>query len=220
MIPGTPYPFQFLDQNFLLLPQKALLWEDEKALIVADVHLGKVGHFRKAGIAIPRSLEQVDLAMLSDLIQLYKPKKIIFLGDLFHSDFNNDWDWMVLWRDLFTNVEMILVKGNHDIIADQFYLQSGFKVCDTYEKGPFLFIHEPMPLKKLTDQTPYIISGHIHPGVKLRGKGRQTLTLPCFHFGMRQAILPAFGKFTGKVCLQCDESDRIFGVLKESVVAL
>lgn len=220
MLAGTPYHHILLDQNFLLLPQKALFWQEEKILVVADVHLGKVGHFRKAGIAIPRSLEQEDLSMLSDLIHLYSPKKIIFLGDLFHSEWNNDWDWMVLWRDLFKNVEMILVRGNHDIIADKFYLNSGFSLEDTYQLGPFLFIHEPMPVKKILAETPYIISGHIHPGVKLRGKGRQALTLPCFHFGLRQAILPAFGKFTGKVCLKCEQSDRIFGVLKESVVAL
>ena len=220
MLAGTPFPYTLLEQSFLLLPQKAVFWQEEKILVVADVHLGKVGHFRKAGIAIPRSLEQEDLSMLSDLIHLYQPEKILFLGDLFHSDHNNDWDWLVLWRDLFKNVEMILVKGNHDIIADKFYLDSGFSLHDTYPLGPFLFIHAPLPLKKLQDESSYIVSGHIHPGVKLRGKGRQALTLPCFHFGTRQAILPAFGKFTGRFCLDCDESDRIFGVLKDSVVAL
>lgn len=220
MLAGTPFLHTILDYNFLLLPQKALFWQEEKILIVADVHLGKVGHFRKAGIAIPRSMEQEDLSMLSDLIHLYAPKKIIFLGDLFHSDLNNDWDWLVLWRDLFKNVEMILVKGNHDIIADKVYLNSGFVLHDTVPYGPFLFIHEPLPLKKLRNETAYIISGHIHPGVKLHGRGRQALTLPCFHFGIRQAVLPAFGKFTGKVCLKCEESDRIFGVLRDSVVAL
>ena len=216
----TPYHYILLEQDFLLLPQKALFWEQQKMLIVADVHLGKVGHFRKAGIAIPRSLEQEDLSALSDIIHSYKPEKIVFLGDLFHSDHNNDWDWMVLWRDLFKDVEMILVRGNHDIIADKFYLASGFILHDTYNLGPFLFIHEPLALKKIQTDTPYIISGHIHPGIKLRGKGRQFLTLPCFHFGTRQAVLPAFGKFTGKFCLACDESDTIFGVLKNSVVAL
>ena len=220
MLAGTPFHYTLLGQNFLLLPQKAALWQEEKILVVADVHLGKVGHFRKAGIAIPRSLEQEDLSMLSDLIHLYRPEKILFLGDLFHSDHNNDWDWLVLWRDLFKNVEMILVRGNHDIISDKFYLDSGFSLHDTYSLGPFLFIHAPLPLKKLRDESAYVISGHIHPGVKLLGKGRQALTLPCFHFGPRQAVLPAFGKFTGRFCLDCDKDDRIFGVLKDSVVAL
>ena len=60
--------FNLLNQDLLLLPQKAIYWQQEKALIAADVHLGKVGHFRKAGIAVPRDMEQNDLAILSDLI--------------------------------------------------------------------------------------------------------------------------------------------------------
>src|ERR1700712_5351736 len=103
-------PFKLLDQDLLLLPQKAIYWQQEKALIAADVHLGKVGHFRKAGISIPRDMEQDDLAMLSDLIAEHRPEKIIFLGDLFHSDLNADWDWFVMWRKQFPKLQIILVK--------------------------------------------------------------------------------------------------------------
>ena len=90
----------------------------EKALVAADVHLGKVGHFRKAGIAVPRDMEQNDLAVLSDLIYEHRPCKLIFLGDFFHSDINADWDWFILWRSQFPDLQIILIKGNHDIIAD------------------------------------------------------------------------------------------------------
>lgn len=217
---GTPFSFTLFNQILLLLPQKALFWMEEKILVVADVHLGKVGHFRKAGIAIPRVMEQEDLAMLSDIIHSYQPLKIIFLGDLFHSDHNNDWDWLVLWRDLFKDIEMILIRGNHDILHDDIYLNSGFEIHKTLTIGPFLFSHEPLKKDQLQKETFYAISGHIHPGVKLRGKGRQSVTLPCFHFSKRCAILPAFGKFTGKVCLRCEDGDQVFGVLKEHVIAL
>ena len=44
--------FNFLGQDLVLLPQKAIYWKQEKTLIAADVHMGKVGHFRKAGIAV------------------------------------------------------------------------------------------------------------------------------------------------------------------------
>ena len=30
-----------------------MFWEEEKALIVSDLHFGKTGHFRKSGIAVP-----------------------------------------------------------------------------------------------------------------------------------------------------------------------
>lgn len=216
MLLPVALPFHFLDQHFLLLPQKALYWQDEQALIVADVHLGKVGHFRKAGIAIPKLMEQEDLALLSDLMVEHKPSKIIFLGDLFHSDMNNDWDWLVLWRDLFPNVEMILVRGNHDILHDKHYHNSGFVVVEDLRIGPFLFSHQPV---KQPGQL-YAVSGHIHPGVRLQGKGRQTVTLSCFYFGEKQAILPAFGKFTGNVALKYKDADKVFGILKHKVISL
>jgi len=44
--------------------------------------------------------------------------------------------------------------------------------------------------------------------------------LPCFAFGARQAILPSFGKFTGKVAIRSNKSDRIFAILKDKVIAI
>jgi len=216
---SVPYDFYFLNQNLLLLPEKAIYWLQEETLIVTDIHLGKVGHFRKAGIAIPKSLEQDDLALLSDLIYRFNPKCILFLGDLFHSDLNNDWDWLVLWRSLFSHIQITLVLGNHDILNRKFYTDLNFNLCHFLDAGPFRFSHEPLKKNELNLVSNYILCGHIHPGVLLEGAGRQTLSLPCFHFGKHQAILPAFGKFTGKVKMKNLEGDRIFAILKDKIVA-
>src|SRR6195952_2648827 len=136
--------FHLLGQDLLLLPQKAIYWQQQKTLIIADVHFGKVGHFRKAGIAVPRDMEQNDLAVLSDLVDEHKPKKIIFLGDLFHSDKNADWDWFVLWRRQFPKLELILIRGNHDIIHDSHYLGLNVALHDQLTVGPFLMLHHPL----------------------------------------------------------------------------
>jgi DNA ligase-associated metallophosphoesterase len=218
MSAGTP--FQFLDQDLLLLPQKAIYWQQEKALIAADVHFGKVGHFRKAGIAIPRNMEQDDLAMLSDLIYEHRPEKLIFLGDLFHSDMNNDWDWFVLWRSQFPKLQIILIKGNHDIISDKHYTDLGIILHQKLTVGPFLMLHHPLPDPEKKDEDGYVLCGHIHPGINLVGRGRQSVTLPCFAFGKNQAILPSFGKFTGRVAILSRKADRVFGVLKDKVIPI
>ena len=209
-----------LEQTLLLLPEKAIYWKQEHALIAADVHLGKSGHFRKAGIAIPQHMAQEDLAVLSDLIRLHKPAKLIFLGDLFHSELNTDWDWFALWREQFPKLEIILVKGNHDIINDKYYHQLNIKTPMEYSMGPFLMLHHPLTPTKQANASGYILCGHIHPGVRMYGKGRQALTLPCFTFGERQAILPSFGKFTGKVAIKHQDNDRVFGVLENRVIAV
>jgi metallophosphoesterase superfamily enzyme len=115
MATGNAMKFRLCGEDLLLLPQKAIYWQRQETLIAADVHLGKVGHFRKAGIAVPRNMEQNELSVLSDLIYEYKPQKLIFLGDFFHSDINSDWDWFILWRSQFPKLEIVLVKGNHDV---------------------------------------------------------------------------------------------------------
>lgn len=212
--------FPFLDQTLLLLCQKAIYWKEEKALIAADVHLGKGGHFRKAGIAVPRDLAQEDLAVMSDLIHQHQPQKIIFLGDLFHSDMNADWDWFALWREQFPKLEIILIRGNHDIINDKHYQQLNITLHKELLIGPFLMLHHPLPSPKLQQAGGYVLCGHIHPGVNLRGRGRQSITLPCFAFSDHQAILPSFGRFTGRVAIQHQQTDKVFGVLPDKIVAL
>lgn len=207
-------------EHLVLLPQKAMYWREEKTLIVADLHIGKVGHFRKAGIAIPKLLEQEDLSVLSDLIYELHPARVIFLGDLFHSEMNNDWNWLQLWSGLFPSVEMVLVKGNHDILHPSYYSEAGFVVVDTFATRTFLFVHEPLKMAQLPLQEKYVVSGHIHPGVKLFGMGRQSLKVSCFYFGENQAVLPAFGRFTGKSCLKTTSSSVVFGILGNQVVSL
>src|ERR1700742_5119224 len=191
MTNGTALSFTLLNQNLLLLPQKAIYWQQEKALIAADVHLGKVGHFRKSGIAVPRDMEQDDLACLSDLIFEHKPEKIIFLGDLFHSDMNADWEWFALWRKQFPKMQIMLIRGNHDIIHDDHYINLNVSLHYELAVGPFLMLHHPLTEAVLSETAGYVFCGHIHPGVNLVGRGRQSVTLPCFAFSRRQCILPS-----------------------------
>jgi metallophosphoesterase superfamily enzyme len=104
-------------------------------------------------------------------------------------------------------------------LNEKLYSDLNFELCQYFDLGPFRFSHEPFKKNELQLANNYVICGHIHPGIVLEGAGRQTLSLPCFHFGKQQAILPAFGKFTGKVKMKNLKSDRIFAVLKDKIVA-
>jgi len=220
MNPNSAIMFRLLNQDLLLLPQKVIYWQQEKALIAADVHLGKVGHFRKAGIAVPRDMEQNELGVLSDLIFEHKPEKLILLGDFFHSDINSDWDWFILWRSQFPKLEIILVRGNHDIIDDEHYTRLNIILKDELLTGPFLMLHHPLTDDELQQAKGYVFCGHIHPGISLSGKARQHITLPCFAFGKKQAILPSFGKFTGRIGIRSNKTDRIFAIANDKVLAI
>lgn len=211
--------FFFKNQTLLLLPQKAVLWKEQKTLIIADVHLGKTAHFRKAGIAIPAQLAAQDLETLSSLIDEHQPKTLIFLGDLFHSNKNSDWHEFALWRKKYAKRSMILIKGNHDIIHEENFLNLDIAVEEEMLMEPFRLAHHPLKSEEIEKHKAYTLCGHIHPGVHLRGKGLDSVTLSCFSFGSFQAILPSFGKFTGRVAIQHQETDRVFGILNDKIIA-
>ena len=56
--------------------------------------------------------------------------------------------------------------------------------------------------------------------MRLRGKGRQNMKLPCFYFGERYGIMPAFGNFTGTAIIPIKEGDQVFGLTENSVLKL
>ncbi len=177
--------------------------------------MGKAGHFRKAGIPVPGKLHITELFILDALIEELQPKRLIFLGDLFHSDWNLEWPLFSDWLINYEHIEARLVIGNHDILSSIDYKRSGLIVEATYQSGPFLFSHE-----RIEDTDLYNFSGHIHPAVKLRGRARQGLSLPCFFFGEQHALMPAFGRFTGASRIDIQRKDRVFAIAEDQVIEI
>lgn len=207
--------FHFQQQHWHLLPQRAIFWEEEKTLIVSDMHLGKATHFRKAGIAVPAGIEQEDLFRLQQLITRYLPQRIIIVGDMFHSTENNDVQYFRVWRQQFANISINLVKGNHDIMPDEVYEQLQIQVDTTLTISGIHFIHEPC---EDHNGFQYTFSGHFHPAFVMQGAGKQRLRLPCFYFGPHCGILPAFGHFTGSATLDPAADDPVFVIAGKSII--
>lgn len=199
-------------ERLLLLKERAAIWESQNALLIADLHIGKVSHFRKNGISVPSAAERNNLWRLADIMLTHMPEKVIFLGDLFHSVLNTSWVDFVDFLQSFPNTEFILVKGNHDILPEKTFLEAGIKVVEQLEMGPFLFTHDA------TETDLYNVHGHIHPGVHLRGSARQRMSLPCFYFGKTSCIFPSFGDFTGLYKIKPIKEDRVFVSTDDEVV--
>jgi DNA ligase-associated metallophosphoesterase len=206
---------EILDEEVELFPQKAVYWKKYEILLLADLHLGKISHFRKSGIAVPTGANDRNIEVLIDLIRATNPKRVIFLGDLFHSHYNPEWEVFGELVRHFAQVSFELVIGNHDIMSDHQYQRKGILLHDELIIGPFLFTHHP--LEEIPEHV-YNISGHIHPGVRLTGKGRQSMMLPCFYFGSRQAYLPAFGSFTGLARIAPKKEDKVFVVADNKII--
>ncbi|MEJ7913802.1 MAG: ligase-associated DNA damage response endonuclease PdeM [Chitinophagaceae bacterium] len=212
-------PVQHLIQNqtFWLTAQRSLYWEEQKALVVSDLHLGKTGHFLKAGIAVPQLVYKEDLQRLLDLLLYFKPEQLIVVGDLFHSVANKELELFARWRIDFPYLKIILVKGNHDILKRDWYLQNNIEVVDTtLNIGDFSFTHDQCD----ADAGSYSFCGHIHPGIVLNGMGKQTLRFPCFYFAPDHCILPAFGKFTGLANIHPSKKDVVFAIADDSLIKL
>ncbi len=211
--------FEFLGQQLWLAPQKAIFWKDKNALILADLHLGKVSHFRKSGIAIPNHVHDEDLARFDQLIAMYQPEMIIILGDLFHSAYNYQWQEFLDWKQQHDHIAWHLIKGNHDILPAALYEDKNMEVyADRMILAPFVFSHQ-LVMCHDSDPKYYNLTGHIHPGVKLQGHARQQLVLPCFYFGKRYGVLPAFGKFTGLALIKIKSEDQVFILAGKKVIS-
>ncbi len=204
------------NQHLVLHPLKAAYWQEAHMLLLADLHLGKASHFRREGIPVPSSVSQQNWDKLLSLLMDFSPRRVLFLGDLFHSEYNAEWeDFCDLLRQ-FSGVQFELVPGNHDILPVKAYERAGLLIREeAYVEGPFLFTHHP-----LEEASPagYNLAGHVHPGVFLRGRGRQGKKVPCFFFGEYGGILPAFGAFTGSAILLARNGDRVFVVAGEEVL--
>lgn len=211
-------PFKIHGENFWLSHERTIFWEEEKALIISDLHFGKTGHFRKSGIGVPQDVFKEDLQRLVAQVVFFKVDKIIIVGDMFHSTANKELEFFLKWRKDFNNIRFILVKGNHDILDLDWYRKASIEVCSSLSIRNFFFCHDPETSEYNNEN--YLFSGHIHPSVQITGQGKQSLRFPCFYFSPTHCILPAFSKFTGSVSLKAGEGDKIFAIVKDELVLL
>ena len=177
-----------------LLPERALWWTAQRVLFVADLHLGKAATYRALGQPVPGGTTGENLQRLDALIAQQAPQHLVFLGDFMHAATSRSvLPAVEVWRARHAALVMTLVRGNHDSRAGDPPASLRIEVVDEpHLLGPFACCHHPQ-----THASHFVLAGHIHPTCKLYGPGRDSVRTPCFVSDERQAILPAFGEFTG-----------------------
>ncbi|MBL8009182.1 MAG: ligase-associated DNA damage response endonuclease PdeM [Flavobacteriales bacterium] len=202
--------------RFTMHPWGGLYWHERNWLLVADLHLGKAAHFRKAGVPLPEGDDHATMDRLTQVLDHFSPSRLFILGDLFHSDVNRSWDGFVTWCRS-RKEELHLVPGNHDRLSERRYRDAGLLVHDQemVEDGITL-CHDPLGRNSTGEG--YRIGGHVHPGVVLAGTGQQRITLPCFVVGPRSTLLPAFGLRQGLFRVRPTPLQRIFACTPTSVL--
>jgi DNA ligase-associated metallophosphoesterase len=209
-----------------LLPQKAAvlhLADGRRVLLVADVHLGKTAAFAAGGVPLRADLAgelaRADLQVLASLVACTRCDRLVVLGDLLHARTARDpgvLEALQAWRrsPVVAGLELVLVRGNHDLGAGDPPDGVGFRCVDApWEIAPGVMgVHEPCQIAGA-----FVVGGHLHPGVLLAG-ARVRARAPCFIVGERLAVLPAFGRFTGSMNRNLWPEARRYACGPESVV--
>lgn len=218
----VPVAHKLFQHQFWLSPDRCVFWEEEKALIVSDLHFGKSGHFRKHGIPIPQAVYKNDLQRLVSQLQYFQPKQLIVVGDLFHSHANKELELFKRWRHDLAALPIRLVRGNHDILHERWYEEAAIEVIEESLclHTHFHFTHDLLPEHIATTGNQYYFSGHLHPGVRVNGLGKQSLSFPCFYFTKTFCVLPAFGQFTGLAMISPAAGENVFAIINKQVIQL
>lgn len=208
---------EIVGERLTLLAERAVYWARRRTLFVADPHFGKAATFRAAGIPVPHGTTAENLRRLDVAIESTKASRIVFLGDFLHAKEGRAPETLATlnaWRASRGSLDMLLVRGNHDARAGDPPRELDIQ-CENGPviDAPFALAHHPVE-----SGHGYVLAGHIHPGARLRGAGRQYAWLPCFWFGPRVAVLPAFGEFTGLADIDAVEGDGVWIVADGTVV--
>lgn len=208
LLPGA-HGLEVAGEQVQLLAESAWWWPAGGLLCVADLHFGKGAVFRARGIPVPSGSTAESVARLEALLRLCRPASLAVLGDFFHAAESQTppvLQALLAWRERWSALQCLLIRGNHDRHAGDPPPSLGITVVDeTWRSGPFALCHHPQ-----TVSGAHVLCGHVHPVCRLQGAGRDRLRLPCFVVDADQTMLPAFGSFTGGELMSASPARRIY----------
>lgn len=187
------------DVPFRADPSGALWQDDERLLIVADLHFEKGSSFAtRRGSLLPPYDTRATLQRLKDLITRLSPKRVIALGDTWHDDKGPtrlEHDDRETFQSLVAATEFFFIAGNHD---SKFAGHEKLTFNDELHLSDVTFRHEPRR------DAQFEIAGHLHPAAKVKARGR-AVRRRCFIANSNRIILPAFGAYAGGLNV-CNEA--------------
>jgi DNA ligase-associated metallophosphoesterase len=202
-----------------LLPDRAVYWPKEKTLYVADTHFGKAATFRKVGIPVSEHTTAEDCLRLSKLAESTGAEKLIILGDFLHARAGRAQpvrNQLFHWRDQYKQLHIVLIRGNHDNQSGDPWPELDIECMPDPTEG------KSWDLRHLPIDSPSrpFMAGHLHPGYRLSGTGRDTLRSPCWVVGEKRIILPAFGGFTGLKNVTLEPCEKLYLTNGKEIIPL
>ncbi len=174
-------------------PRGTLFFPDLALLAVSDLHLEKGSSFARRGKLIPPYDTVATLSRLEAVIEDYRPKIVVSLGDSFHDGEGAERlhpDFRARLEGLMTGRDWFWIAGNHDPEAPAHL--PGETILEL-AVGAVLFRHEPSRQRVEGE-----IAGHLHPCARIVQRGR-SVRRRCFAGDGGRMIMPAFGAYTGSL---------------------
>ena len=210
---------QLAGEWLIVMPEKTLFWPRTQTLFAADVHVGKGAAFRAQGVALPTGSSADSLTRLSLCLAKTRAERLVLLGDFLHNKHSINAAinaQLIAWRAQHDALSITLIRGNHDLKSGD--PPASWRI-DCVAEGevcaPFVFNHHPT-----LSPAGYAFAGHVHPAVRLTGRGGESARLPCFWFGQDVGMLPSFGAFTGSHVIKPKRGDQVFAIAGAEVVAM
>ncbi|WP_425374377.1 ligase-associated DNA damage response endonuclease PdeM [Lichenihabitans psoromatis] len=181
----------------------ALLAENDRVLLVADLHLEKGSSLARRGMLLPPYDTAATLHRLGTLIARYAPRRVVALGDSFH-DRRATERLSIADRETLAALQAgrdwLWIAGNHDPEPP-----AGLwgEIATEWQFGPLLLRHEPQAGMATGE-----IAGHLHPAAIVAGRGG-TVRRRCFVSDGSRCVMPAFGAYAGGLNLH----DKAFTAL-------
>jgi DNA ligase-associated metallophosphoesterase len=206
-------------EQLVLLADRAIFWPRKQTLLVADTHWGKAATLRAAAIPVPGGTTTEDLHRLSALLRSTGATRLVLLGDAIlarEGRAPRTLQAVTRWRECHPATDILLIRGNHDRHSGDPPASLNIRCADApFLDAPFVFQHFPGEAKG-----GYALAGHLHPAIRLYGRGKERRTLLCFWFTACCGVLPAFGALTGAALVTREEGDRVFVIADDEVIAV
>lgn len=197
-------PLRVNGQALQPLVSGALWWPSRATLIVADLHFEKGSSFAARGQFLPPYDTSATLQKLEILVEQFRPKALIALGDSFHdraaAERVSQQDQARIGR-LTAELDWLWIAGNHDPEPPADW---GGRVAAEATIDGLVFRHEAEPERPDGE-----VSGHFHPKAGVRVRGRR-VSARCFVSDGRRLILPSFGAYTGGLDVLNPAVSRLF----------